>query len=125
MFIVRHMIETLGQDPYVAFKMESLMADQDVEVCHYENIDVFLGKYTYKQIIGHCFLNYCVLGKQDRLSKEFLWDVCNIFKSAQAIIQEPLGYHMDNFHEYLEKLYKELQKKPDAIWSFSICVGRK
>ncbi|KAG2204030.1 hypothetical protein INT47_007024 [Mucor saturninus] len=104
--IFREMIETLGQDPYVAFKMKTLMEQQEVEVCHYENIDVFLGK-------------------QDRLSKEFLWDVCNIFKSAQAIIQEPLGYHTDNFHQFLEKLYKELQKKPDAIWSFSICVGRK
>lgn len=38
------MIETLGQEPYIAYKLESLMKEQTINVCHYENIDVYLGK---------------------------------------------------------------------------------
>lgn len=65
------------------------------------------------------------LGRPDALSREFLWDACAIFKSAQPVLQEPLGYNTDTYPQFLDRLYIELQKKPEALWSFAICVGQK
>ncbi|KAI9354023.1 S-adenosyl-L-methionine-dependent methyltransferase [Pilaira anomala] len=104
--IFKETIESIGQEPYIAYKMGDLMKEHELEVIHYENKDVYLGK-------------------NDPLSKEFLWDVFNIFKAAQAVIQEPLGFNTETFPHFLDRLYKELQRQPDAIWSFSICVGTK
>ncbi|KAL9552153.1 hypothetical protein MBANPS3_003909 [Mucor bainieri] len=104
--IFKEVIESRGQEAYIAFKLQSLLENQQFRVHHYENKDVYLGK-------------------SDALSKEFLWDACNIFKSAQAVLQDPLGCNPDNYPQFLNRLYKELQKQPDAMWSFSICIGQK
>ncbi|GAA5806837.1 hypothetical protein MFLAVUS_000185 [Mucor flavus] len=105
---IRHAetIESIGQDPYIAFKLDQLVKEQNLELVHFENKDVYLGK-------------------SDPLSKEFLWDVFSIFKTAQNLIQQPLNCTAETFPLFLDKLYKELQKQPDAIWSFSKCVGKK
>ncbi|KAI8638062.1 S-adenosyl-L-methionine-dependent methyltransferase [Parasitella parasitica] len=104
--IFKQVIEGRGQEPYIAFKLQSLLESQMFQLEHYENKDVFLGK-------------------PDPLSREFLWDACNILKSAQPVLQDPLGCNADNYPQFLDKLYRELQKKPDAMWSFSICAGKK
>lgn len=104
--IFKQMIEAVGQESYIAHKLDTLMQSVNLSVLHFENKDVYLGK-------------------PDPLSKEFLWDACTIFKTAQAALQEPLGYNSENYSQFLDTLYKELQKEPDAIWSFSICIGRK
>lgn len=43
-YIVKEVIESRGQEPYIAFKLQSLLENQQLKVHHYENKDVFLGK---------------------------------------------------------------------------------
>ncbi|KAI7901596.1 S-adenosyl-L-methionine-dependent methyltransferase [Cokeromyces recurvatus] len=104
--IFEDVIDNRGQDPYIMYKLESLLESNHFYIYHFERKDIYLGK-------------------PDPLSREFLWDVCNIFKAAQMAIQTPLGYTQNNYHQFLDILYKELQKQPDATWSFSVCVGQK
>ncbi|KAI9472276.1 MAG: S-adenosyl-L-methionine-dependent methyltransferase [Benjaminiella poitrasii] len=104
--IFKEVIDKRGQEPYIVHKMRSLLESQHFHVCHFENKDIYLGK-------------------PDPLSREFLWDACCIFKAAQAVLQIPLGCTPDNYQQFLDKLYKEFQKQPDAMWSFSVCIGQK
>lgn len=125
------MIEAVGQESYIAHKLDTLMQSVNLSVLHFENKDVYLGIYHFVLFFFSQYKIYWILillymiGKPDPLSKEFLWDACTIFKTAQAALQEPLGYNSENYSQFLDTLYKELQKEPDAIWSFSICIGRK
>lgn len=49
--LVIQVIEKLGQDPYVAYKLDSLMTQQNIKVCHFDNIDIHLGT---------CVRNKCI-----------------------------------------------------------------
>jgi hypothetical protein len=37
------MIDTVGQESYIAYKLESLMKSENFNVLHFENKDVYLG----------------------------------------------------------------------------------
>ncbi|KAI8993612.1 S-adenosyl-L-methionine-dependent methyltransferase [Pilobolus umbonatus] len=102
----KEVIEKRGQEPYIAYKLPSLLENLDFYVSHVENNDIYLGK-------------------PNAVSREFLWDVCNIFKSAEVFLADALGYSSDDYPEFLTLLCTELQKQPDAMWSFSIIVGQK
>lgn len=38
------MIETVGQESYIAHKLDALMNSANLNVLHFENKDVYLGK---------------------------------------------------------------------------------
>jgi hypothetical protein len=42
------MIENLGQEPYIAHKLDSLMESTGFNVLHFENKDIYLGKKAAK-----------------------------------------------------------------------------
>lgn len=44
LYTVKEVIEGRGQEPYIAFKLQSLLESQNFRVNHYENKDVYLGK---------------------------------------------------------------------------------
>ncbi|KAI8885619.1 S-adenosyl-L-methionine-dependent methyltransferase [Backusella circina FSU 941] len=99
-------ISARGQEPYVAFKLDSLMKNAMFNLTYFENKDVYLGR-------------------PDPLSKEFLWDGYNIFKAVDSVLAQHMGFNLETFPNFLDTLYKEMQGKPEATWSFSICIGRK
>ena len=37
------MIDTVGQESYIAYKLDSLMKEANLDVLHFENKDVYLG----------------------------------------------------------------------------------
>ncbi|ORE07215.1 S-adenosyl-L-methionine-dependent methyltransferase [Rhizopus microsporus var. microsporus] len=94
------------QDPYVAHKMDKTLQAADFNILNFETKDIYFGK-------------------TDALNKEFLWDIVMIFKSAQPVIEERVGYTGEDYEQFLELFNANLQKKPDAIWTFYRCVGQK
>lgn len=46
-YIVKEVIESRGQEPYIAFKLQSLLENQQFKVHHYENKDVYLGEILF------------------------------------------------------------------------------
>ncbi|KAG1453183.1 hypothetical protein G6F46_008419 [Rhizopus delemar] len=63
--------------------------------------------------------------KTDPLSKEFLWDIVKLLKSCQPVIEQRMDMTGEQYEQFLEQFRIELQKKPDAIWTFHRCVGQK
>lgn len=49
MYTVKETIESIGQDPYIAFKLDQLVKEQNLELVHFENKDVYLGKNLKKR----------------------------------------------------------------------------
>lgn len=49
MYTVKETIESIGQDPYIAFKLDQLVKEQNLELVHFENKDVYLGKNLEKK----------------------------------------------------------------------------
>lgn len=102
----KEMIENRGQDPFIASKLDSLLETSDFSIIHCEDKSVNLGT-------------------PDPLSKEFLWDVTNIFKATEPVIRGALGYTEETYPVFLDILYKELQKQPETFWRWFICIGQK
>ncbi|KAL0075687.1 S-adenosyl-L-methionine-dependent methyltransferase [Phycomyces blakesleeanus] len=65
------------------------------------------------------------LSKPDHINREFLWDMINIFKSAQAFLSKKLDIPEEKYPGFLQQAYKECQKSPGAEWVLGITVGRK
>ncbi|KAI8971359.1 S-adenosyl-L-methionine-dependent methyltransferase [Pilobolus umbonatus] len=102
----KEMIDDRGQDPFIGSKLSTLLEAMDFNIIHYENKGVYLGN-------------------PDPLSKEFLWDATNIFKAVEPILRGVLGHTEETYPHFLDILYRELQKQPETLWRWFICVGQK
>ncbi|ORZ03281.1 S-adenosyl-L-methionine-dependent methyltransferase [Syncephalastrum racemosum] len=105
-FAFRDMMLAKGQHAYAASDINNLMSAAGFDVVEYERRDI-------------------VLSKRDQLTREFHWDLLNIFSTAQPVIQPALGITAEEYPQFIERLGIEMQKKPDANWSFTVCFGQK
>ncbi|KAI8355098.1 S-adenosyl-L-methionine-dependent methyltransferase [Choanephora cucurbitarum] len=104
--IFKEFIENRGQEPYIASKLPSLLESEQFRV---------VDSITKDAHIGH----------PNPLSREFLSDVISIIKTARIPFQEILKCNSEQFNHIIEKFNMECLSQPEAIWSFSVCVGQK
>ncbi|KAI8391520.1 S-adenosyl-L-methionine-dependent methyltransferase [Radiomyces spectabilis] len=102
----KNVILKRGQEPYIAFKIQALLEETGYHVVASVKKDAYLGR-------------------QDHLNREFLWDICNIFKSAQPFLTEPLGIAPDTYGQFLRELCTNCQATPEARWTLATTVAQK
>ncbi|KAI9275558.1 S-adenosyl-L-methionine-dependent methyltransferase [Phascolomyces articulosus] len=95
-----------NQEPFVSQKMDKIMANVNYNVLHYELKDIYLGK-------------------QDNLSREFVHDICCIFTGAEPVLSKALNVPTEEWPAFVKKLGIEMQKQPDAMWSYGVCFAQK
>ncbi|KAI8380626.1 S-adenosyl-L-methionine-dependent methyltransferase [Choanephora cucurbitarum] len=91
------------------------------------SIDKHIEKYIEKvgfEVVQH-ERKHVDLSRSESLSKEFLWNLKMVCKSAQPYLADHLGVPHEHYGTFLERLDVELRKKPACIWSFTSTVGRK
>ncbi|KAI8149059.1 S-adenosyl-L-methionine-dependent methyltransferase [Fennellomyces sp. T-0311] len=100
------MMEQRNQHPFLSQYLDKIIADVGYNVIHYELKDIFLSK-------------------QDQLTREFNHDICSIFKGAQPVLSKALDVPSEDWPAFVNKLCIEMQKQPDAMWSFAVCFAQK
>ncbi|KAI9029644.1 S-adenosyl-L-methionine-dependent methyltransferase [Phycomyces nitens] len=103
--IIEEMVDR-GQEPGILYVFPELMENANFQ------------EVTQDKRIAH-------LSQPDHINREFLWDMINIFKSAQPFLSKKLGIPEENYPGFLQQAYKECQKSPGAEWVLGITVGQK
>ncbi|KAI8332072.1 S-adenosyl-L-methionine-dependent methyltransferase [Chlamydoabsidia padenii] len=66
------------------------------------------------------------LGQNDPISREFLWDVVNSFKSFKPFLAPQLNLKTDaEYDKFLNRLAIECQQEPQTIWDITSTMARK
>ncbi|KAI9469332.1 S-adenosyl-L-methionine-dependent methyltransferase [Zychaea mexicana] len=104
--IFMNVMRERGQEPYIAFKIGSIMEECQIKHIKSDQRDTYLSK-------------------PDPLNREFLWDIVNIVRSAQPFLTGPLGVSPENFQQFLQKFEHECKQPPGAQWLIAVNVGQK
>ncbi|KAI7850762.1 S-adenosyl-L-methionine-dependent methyltransferase [Circinella umbellata] len=104
--IFMNVMRERGQEPYIAFKLKELMEQVNIDFIKSDQRDTYLSK-------------------TDQLSREFLWDIVNIVRSAQPFLTGPLGITPDKFPQFLKRFEHECKQPPGAQWLIAINLGQK
>ncbi|ORZ03085.1 S-adenosyl-L-methionine-dependent methyltransferase [Syncephalastrum racemosum] len=97
-----------GQEPYIASKLGGILERNSFKVVEEVTRDAFLSR-------------------KDKVNREFLWDMVNIFKGAQPFLAEKLGITEADFPTFLEKFCADCKKAipEEAVWSITIYISQK
>ncbi|KAG0746999.1 hypothetical protein G6F57_007202 [Rhizopus arrhizus] len=95
----RQSMRDRDQDPYISPKLGDILRKLNYKILDYE-----------PKVIS--------FAQTDVLTKEFLWNMVQICRNAQPMLEEQFGYTGDQYAHFLTTFEAELQKKPEATWSF-------
>ncbi|CAO3629920.1 unnamed protein product [Cunninghamella blakesleeana] len=66
------------------------------------------------------------IGNQnDRLCKDFYYDIMMIYKAAHPFIIQDLGITLDEFPNFINRFMHECTLQPWPQWSFMYCIAQK
>ncbi|KAI8338601.1 S-adenosyl-L-methionine-dependent methyltransferase [Chlamydoabsidia padenii] len=100
-------MQSRGQDPYISLRIPS----------HVESAGLEVVETVVKEVN---------LGQNDSISREFLWDMINIYKSFKPFIAPQLDLKTDaEYDEFLNRLALECQQEPQTIWAMTSTLARK
>ncbi|KAI9244942.1 S-adenosyl-L-methionine-dependent methyltransferase [Sporodiniella umbellata] len=95
------------QDPYVGRNLDGILESLDYNILDFVRKEIVFSK------------------PDDPLAKEFIWNIVKIMKNTQPLLEESMGCNSEQYEIFLSNFEQELQKKPDATWSYFRCVGQK
>lgn len=121
------------QEPYIASKLGGILERNSFKVVEEVTRDAFLSKQIHHYIRDNNkekradFVIHHFTGRKDKVNREFLWDMVNIFKGAQPFLAEKLGITEAEFPTFLEKFCAECKKTvpEEAIWTITIYISQK
>ncbi|KAG1443829.1 hypothetical protein G6F56_010529 [Rhizopus delemar] len=94
------------QDPFIGHNLDTILKELDFNILEFEPKKIFFGN-------------------PDALSKEFVWNIVKIMKNTQPLLEESMGCNAEQYQAFLVNFEQELQKKPDATWTYFRCIGQK
>ncbi|KAI8332078.1 S-adenosyl-L-methionine-dependent methyltransferase [Chlamydoabsidia padenii] len=104
---VLEFMQSRGQDPYICSKIPSHLKDTGFEVIE----TVTKG---------------ASLGRDDPISREFLWDCINSYRSLRPFMAPLLNLKTDaDYDGFLNKLSIEYQQEPQTRWDWTSTLARK
>ncbi|KAI8332077.1 S-adenosyl-L-methionine-dependent methyltransferase [Chlamydoabsidia padenii] len=105
--LVMAFMETRGLDPHIPQKISSLLCDAGFEMIENLVKDVYLGQ-------------------SDSISREFLWDVVNGYRSFKPYMAPHFNIKTDSeYDEFLKRLAIECQQEPQTVWPMTSNLARK
>lgn len=107
-FPVENLITNVGQEPWISLKLPHLLSE----------IDGFRVIENQRRMIP---LNNVT----DPLCKDFMYDVIQIFQTAEPYLAKQLAIPPDQFPAFMHQLTQECQKEPPVHWSFVLCAAQK
>ncbi|KAI8069726.1 S-adenosyl-L-methionine-dependent methyltransferase [Gongronella butleri] len=103
-----NLITNVGQEPWISLKLPHLLSE----------IDGFRVIENQRRMIP---LNNVT----DPLCKDFMYDVIQIFQTAEPYLAKQLAIPPDQFPAFMHQLTQECQKEPPVHWSFVLCAAQK
>ncbi|KAI8338600.1 S-adenosyl-L-methionine-dependent methyltransferase [Chlamydoabsidia padenii] len=104
---VMKFMQSRGQNPYICARIPSLLNDAQFEV-----IETVLKEVH--------------LGQDDSISRAFLKDMINVYKSFQPFLAPQLNINTDaEYDEFLKRMAIEFQQEPQTVWGMTSTLARK
>ncbi|ORX57559.1 S-adenosyl-L-methionine-dependent methyltransferase [Hesseltinella vesiculosa] len=102
------LILKVGQEPWISLKLPQIMSQiPGVEVIENRRKRIPLNNV------------------QDPLSRDFLYDIIQIFQTAQPYLIKELGIPSEQYPAFIRQLAQECQNDPPVNWSFVLCAAQK